>query len=245
MGPPFPRSSARRPGLPLVLLALVACYRDPADRLYIEALRGEETGMTRQQQVCLLDRALAIAPDRAHVLETRAIYHIDLRDFSRARADLDRAIALADRPYLHFLRGLVACQGGLCREALADFDIAIESQPTNTQFYRGRALARAEVGMSADALIDAEHLVAEAPQWAESYYARGMALAGLGRDLEALAEFDEALRRRPELVYPLAARAASFERLGDAQHAAVDREEAARKAGAEGSYAVCLDPFRY
>lgn len=228
-----------------ILLPLVSCAPDPAERAYFEALRGEETGMGRAGQIELLSRAIALRPRRAWYRETRAIYRIDLRDYESAAADLDTAIVLADRPYLRFLRGLVTCERGEPARAIADFDAAISAQPKNAQFYRGRSLALSATGRYAEALRDAGHLVSVAPQQAESFYARGVARAGLGYDWEAVADFDRALTLRPELVYPLEARARSHERLGQAAEAVADRDRA-RRAGAErSSCAPCVDPFRY
>ena len=225
--------------------AIGGCGADAARREYLTALRGDEQGMTREHQIAHLDRAIALAPRRAEYREARAIYRIDLRNFARARDDLDRAIALADRPYLRFLRGLTSCQSRVPRAALADFDAAIAGQPENDQFYRGRALARAAVGDGRGALEDAEHLVRRAPQQGESHYALGVALAALGRDAEAVAAFDRALARRPDLVYAWAARAVSEERLGRAANARTDRETAAATARDRDGCAPCLDPYRY
>jgi len=49
------------------------------------------------------------------------------------------------------MRGLVTCELGHAPQSLADFDNAIASQPANTQFYRGRSLARSATGDAADA----------------------------------------------------------------------------------------------
>jgi len=236
-----------RPGaVSLLLVGVMAsgCLRDEADRAYHAALEGEETGMTRPEQVARITRAIALAPDRAWYFELRAIYRIDLHEFPEALSDLDEAIALGDRPYLRFLRGLVLCQSRRCDSALGDFELAIGNQPENTQFYRGRGLARVEVHRFDEALADGEHLVHVAPQMAESYYVRGMALQGLGRDVEAVRDFSSAMRIRPELVYPLLARARSFETLGDEAHARADRATAATRNTGVGS-APCVDPFRY
>jgi len=228
-----------------LVLGVNSCSVDPADQEYLAALRGEETGMTRIEQIERIDRAIALSPRRASYRETHAIYSIDLHRFAQARADLDTAIALSDRPYLRFLRGLVCCQLGDFAGSLADFDLAIAGQPENDQFYRGRALARAAVGRHHEALADAELLVKLAPQRAESYYARGVALSALGRDRDAIPDFDESLRRRPELIYPLHARAVAYDRLDDLVRAAADRKEARRREEATPHCAVCLDPFRY
>jgi tetratricopeptide (TPR) repeat protein len=198
--------------LALLASVLSSWTTDQADREYITALRGENEGMSRQEQIAHIDRAIQLEPERAQYWETRAIYRIGLQAFDQAKADLDQAVKLQERPYLRFLRGLVLCQSGRPRDALPDFDAAISGQPENSQFYRGRALARAAVGRAGEALNDAERLITLAPQMGESYYARGVALTKLGRDEEAIREFTEAIRRRPELLYSLRARADSYER---------------------------------
>src|SRR5437764_13553607 len=129
--------------------------------------------MGRKQQIAHIERAVELEPARAYYWETLATYRIDLRVFDRAKSDLDQAVRLQDRPYLRFLRGLVLCQSGHPGDALPDFDAAISGQPENSQFYRGRALARAAVGRAGEALNDAERLISLAPQRGESYYARG------------------------------------------------------------------------
>ncbi len=235
----------RHLALALLILALSSCATDPAEREYLAALRGENEGMSRKEQIARIDRAIELEPARAYYWETRAIYKIDLRVFEEAKADLDRAVTLQERPYLRFLRGLVLCQSGRPGDALSDFDAAISGQPENAQFYRGRALARAAVGRPGEALNDAERLVALAPQMGESYYARGIALSKVGRHEEAIRDFTEALRRRPELLYPLRARADSYERMGDPMRAAADLAEAAKKEKEHMHCAPCSDPFRY
>jgi tetratricopeptide (TPR) repeat protein len=251
--PSTSRSAARRTrGLAIALAGLAGvaviafgCGRDRADRAYFDALRGEETSMTREQQVALLSEAIALSPRRAYYYETRAIYLIDLKRFDLARRDLDRDIELTDRPYARFMRGLVACQSGQYAGSLADFDAAIARQPDNTQFYRGRSLARAAVGDAVGALQDAEHLVDSVPQQAESYYARGVASVLLGHVREAIADFDRAAAIRPELVYVVEARAQALERIGDRAGARRDRDAIPALRVEHGGCAPCLDPFRY
>jgi len=229
----------------LAVLAFSGCAQDPADRSYLAALVGEETGMTREQQIALLDHAISLAPRRAWYYETRAIYEIDLRRFAPALVDLDRDIELADRPYARFLRGLVRCQAGDYANSLPDFDAAISAQPANTQFYRGRSLARGITGDATGALDDAEHLVAVSPQRGESFYARGMALSRLGRDREAVADFDHALEIRPELVYVTEARAEAYLRQGDTRRANAELRAAAEQRERHEMCGYCRDPFRY
>jgi tetratricopeptide (TPR) repeat protein len=233
--------------LPLTFAAalIAGCGRDAADREYFLALDGEEKGMGREQQMAHVSTAIALQPRRAWYYELRAGYETDRRDYAAALADLDRTIAMADRPYVRFFRGLVLCQSGRYAASLADFDSAIAGQPANDQFYRGRSLARAATGDVAGALSDAEHVVAVAPQRAESFHARGVALEMLGRDRDALSDFDRAAAMRPELVYVAEARLRVLRRMrNDGAIAAAERTVAELRYRQAGC-AACLDPFRY
>jgi len=232
-------------GVAAAAMLAAGCGHDRADREYFAALDGEEKGMTREEQIAHIDQAILLAPERAYYYDTRAGYYIDLRQFDRARIDLDRSIELLPRPYVYFLRGMASCQAGEAGRSLVDFDPAIAGQPKNAQFYRGRSLARAATGDALGALEGAEHLVAALPQQGESYYARGVALALQGRDAEAVADFDRALSIRPELAYVVEARAKSLERLGDAERARADHDAAERLRVENSGCAPCLDPFRY
>jgi tetratricopeptide (TPR) repeat protein len=230
----------------LPLLGPVCCGHDRADSEYLAALAGAKIGVPTEELLPHLDRAIALEAKRAIYWETRGEYRAALHNFVLAKADLDRAIELRDRPYLHFVRGLVLCKSGRCADALSDFDVAIAAQPENTQFYRGRALARVETGMLAAALEDAQRLVERAPQNGESFYPRGVALAALGRLDAAIHDFDETLRLRPDLIYPLLARAACYEILGQTERAAADRKQATvRRPYQGGGCGYCFDPLHF
>jgi tetratricopeptide (TPR) repeat protein len=118
-------------------LFIFACGSDEAHREYLAALRGDEDGSTYEERVAHLDRAIDLEPDRPAYYEARALMRIDRRDFDTASDDLDAAIALGDRPYLRFLRGLVRCQLGDCGAALPDFDQA-GSRRTDSSIAGGR-----------------------------------------------------------------------------------------------------------
>ncbi len=179
------------------LLLLLGCAGDTAEREYFDALAIDKAGGSCDEALGHIDRAIQLAPGRSGYWEKRSGYRVALGDLAGAKADVDRAIELADRPHLRFLRGIVLCKSGRCSEALRDLDHAIAAQPENTQFYRVRAFARVRAGLAERALEDGERMLSQAPHWAESRYARGLALAGLGRCREAIASFDEALRRQP------------------------------------------------
>jgi tetratricopeptide (TPR) repeat protein len=228
-----------------VLGSLASCGGDRAYREYIIALQGEEKGMTREEQIAHLTYAISLKPKRVEYWETRGLYRTDLRQFDLAMADLDHAMEMNPRPYLHYMRGLVMCQRGEYAKSLADFDAAIAGQPENTQFYRGRSLALSAVHNGRAALDDAEKHIAMMPQRAEGYYARAKALMELGRYRDALPDLDQTIKMRPELVYPLVAREECHERLGETVAAAADDAALARATAEHGGCAMCTDQFRY
>lgn len=227
-----------------LLLAAAACAGDEAHQKYMAALRGDEQEMGRAEQIRLVSEALALEPGRVAYWELRAIYRIDSREFAAAASDLDRAVQLADRAYLRYLRGLVACQRMRFEASLADFDAAISAQPENLQFYRGRSLARTRTGDLAGAISDARVLVEQAPHQAEGHYALGAALAAREAHREAVERFRMALDVRPELVFVRSWLEQSLTALGDLEASEV-RAEVERSSRENERCAPCLDPFRY
>jgi len=179
----------------LTAALLSACGRDAAETAYFDALRGGKNGMPVAEQRALMDKAIALRPDRAWYWEHRA----GLRDPQGALGDLDRAIGLADRAYLRYSRGLVLVQAGRAREALPEFDRAIDRQPKNLQFYRGRGLARAETGDLRGARADAAFLLAKVPNWHDGHWVMGRVEELSGRCAAALPFYRKAASIRPEL----------------------------------------------
>ena len=242
LGAPGGRARRARAAVWLLCAAL-ACRGDPAEREYFAALEAADVGAPIEEQLAHVERAIVLAPERAPYYEMRGGYRARLGDLEGASADYDRLIALQDRPYARFLRANLTAKRGEPARALADYDRAIEAQPWNLQFYRGRALARAAVGRGEDALADAERLVAAQPQWAPSWHARAVALLAVGRPQAALADIERALGMSPESAYFWSTRAEANERLGDAQSAARDRSLATKTAEEQAGCGNCLDPY--
>lgn len=219
--------------------------RDPAERAYFAALNGQKSGMPVAQQEALISQAIELEPTRSWYWELRAGLRVDTRDLAGALADYDRAIVLADRAYLRFARGLTLCRMGRLKYALPEFDLAIERQPENLQFYRGRGLARAETGDLKGARADAAFLEVKAPKSADGPWLMGRVEELSGRCREAVPFYEKALSVRPELVYPREGlvrclRQAKMTRQADAQSA-----ELAKWKASEAGCAACQEPFRY
>jgi tetratricopeptide (TPR) repeat protein len=212
-----------------VVVVSVACLAagcdragDEARREYFKALELSKTGRPLEEQLAHVDRAVRLVPTSATYLEKRAGLLFGLGRLAEARVDYDRAVELADRPYLRFERADLLCALGEDDAAHADLDRAIAAQPENIQFYARRALARLALGRVAEARADVDHAIASSPAGESERYARAAVLLLEGQPTEALADleyvivhFSDATRRAlPRTVRLLA-------------HAALDRREQA------------------
>jgi tetratricopeptide (TPR) repeat protein len=223
----------RPPSLRLIRIVVlsVACLAagcdggdDEARREYLKALELGKTGRPLEEQLAHVDRAVRLVPTGATYLEKRAGLLFGLGRLAEARVDYDRAVELADRPYLRFERADLLCALGEDEAAHADLDRAIAGQPENVHFYPRRALVRLALGRVAEARADVDHAIAASPGGGgeSERYARAAVLLLEGTPAEALpdldlviANFSDSTRRAlPRTVRLLA-------------HAALDRPERA------------------
>jgi tetratricopeptide (TPR) repeat protein len=230
----------------LFFLGAAACgsknpNADAAREEYFKALRGKDTNMSAREKMEHVSNAIRLDLGAPSYWETRAGYLAGERDFAGAESDLDRAIAIADRPYLRFLRAEIRCERGNYVEAQMDADRAIAIQPENTQFYGSRVVIRLGLKRPEEALEDAELMLRQRAN-AEAYYFRGLAEAGLGRWQSAVEDFSQAVRLRPELASPLRSRADAYEHLGDSVLASADRINAERNEGSPAGWHPSLAP---
>ena len=162
-----------------------------AMREYQAALENRSHGTTTdEEQLARLDLAVQLDPTAVEYRELRAAYLSAVGRLSEAKADLDRAIELADRPNLRFARAGVLCALGSYEGALVDLDQAIVAQPENAQFYPSRAVARAAVGRIEETRTDAEAAIARAPEDVDGLFARSIVLRAQGQPEAALADLD-------------------------------------------------------
>jgi tetratricopeptide (TPR) repeat protein len=163
---------------------------DEARREYFKALELSKTGRPLEEQLAHVDRAVRLAPASASYLEKRANLLFALNRQAEARADYDRAVELADRPYLRFERADLLCAQAEDEAAHADLDHAIAGQPENLQFYPRRALVRLALGRVGEARADVDHAMASSRGGSSERYARAAVLLMEGRPAEALADLD-------------------------------------------------------
>jgi tetratricopeptide (TPR) repeat protein len=157
-------------------------------------------GLDADAALAALDRAIAASPDDALYYSNRATVYRDAKMyFSRARADYDKAAALApDVSQVYVNRGILHHLAGAPALARADFSKAIELDPKNAlAFCRRGELARAE-HQDDLGLADYSAAIALEPRRAEAFCGRGMLYARTGNYDAALQDLTRAIKLAPE-----------------------------------------------
>src|SRR5262250_2644019 len=90
-------------------------------------------------------------------------------------------------------RGYTSLQQGGYREAIADFNRALESNPRYAEAYHGRGLVYGNLGRLDEAIADATRALEVNPKLEVPYTTRGAAYLDKGRPAEAMADFNRAL----------------------------------------------------
>jgi tetratricopeptide (TPR) repeat protein len=196
------------------LIAVIEARR----RRYVEALAS-------------YDRALALRPEHADMLNHRGLILQELKRFDAALASYDRA--LAARPeHADTLNNRGNALKALKRfdEALASYDRALAVRPDFIEALYNRGNTLKELKRFVAALASYDRALVLRPDYAEALNNRGAILRELKRFDEALASYDRALAVRPENADALYNRGNTLKELKrfDAALASYDRALAAR-----------------
>jgi tetratricopeptide (TPR) repeat protein len=103
----------------------------------------------------------------------------------------NRAIALGNR-------GAAYKVTGRYDEAIADFTLAIELDPDNSQYYCQRGDARLRTNANSEAVDDYTVAIRQSPRLLWGYHGRGQAYLAMGNGEAALADLNQAVRLKPE-----------------------------------------------
>ena len=116
----------------------------------------------------------------------------DFEGFARVRGE--------DAPYTELTpsgyktRGFLAYERKDYKDAIADYDIAIDKDRNDAEAYYLRGLARRSLGQDEKAVNDFDDALVRNPEHTEAYYWRGRAKYRLKRYEEAVVDFDDLLR---------------------------------------------------
>jgi tetratricopeptide (TPR) repeat protein len=123
-------------------------------------------------------------------------------------------------------RGRIALRHGDYRRAIADFDEAVQLNPSRASLYRDRGLAHRQNGEPELAIADYDQAIALDPKLAAPYYDRGVALAVKGDLDRAILSYNTAIRLAPSDAEARLARGLAFLARGQVEEARADFEAA-------------------
>ena len=120
----------------------------------------------------------------------------DFEGFARLRGGNAPYTELTPSEYKN--RGSLAYERGDYKDAITDYDIAIDKDPNYAEAYYLRGLTRRSLKQREESIVDFDDAIRLNPNRAEAYYERGLAKGSLERYEEAVVDSDEAIRLNPD-----------------------------------------------
>ncbi|MBU2582941.1 MAG: tetratricopeptide repeat protein [Alphaproteobacteria bacterium] len=212
-------------------------------RLYAKV---RKTAMLAPAAAGLLAAALAPAPSFAQVDEAAQL-HVRSGALALQRGKSDEAVreytvALEDRTLADDRRatilndrGVAYVRLGMTREAIDDFNKAVELFPEYAATYNNRGNLLLALGLPNEALKDFNRALVLAPGYAAAYNNRAGALMQIGKPQQAIRDFTQAVKLLPSAAAPLAGRGRAHMTLGR-PHAAI--RDFSRAVGSDARYAA-------
>ena len=162
--------------------------------------------------VAVIDEAIAIDPEPAALLSTRADAYVELDRHEDALADLTRAMDLDPELAAEILakRGEIFRLLGRYEEALIDLDRATELDPQDATALGSRGAAYFGLDRHEDALADLDRAIEIIPEYAFALAIRGEVYLLLDRHEDALADLTGAIKINPQHAEALAMRGAAY-----------------------------------
>ena len=160
--------------------------------------------------------ALRMLADRPASIRMPTGYSYTGKDLAAAQAQ----VPTTSEGYVN--RARIFIDRGMRKEALADYDKAVELDPTNVYAWANRSMTRVEnrdlSGAKAD-LVKAEALD---PTFNQNFIVRGMLAEAERRPKAAIEPFTNAIAQDPENSYPIGHRALCYAATGDMDKAFAD-----------------------
>ncbi|MFN8527400.1 MAG: tetratricopeptide repeat protein [Anaerolineae bacterium] len=200
-----------------------------------EAVDQQNTAVAAQQTALrdadIARTAEAQAVEQQDIARAAAAANLDLLEHREPSA-LERVNQLvAQYPQnasAYFFRALVLSSLDQSIQAIADYDTAIELDPTVPEAYNNRGLARFRSGDTAGAEADFDAAIRLNPDYAEAYSNRGAARVENGDYADAIVDYDTAIRLNPSNVEAYFNRGSARAAMGDPEGALADFDTAIR-----------------
>ena len=150
----------------------------------------------------------------------------DFEGFARLRGGDAPYTELTPSEYKN--RGSLAHERGDYKDAITDYDIAIDKDPNYAEAYYLRGCARLSLKQQEESIVDFDDAIRLNLNRAEAYYERGRAKYGLKRYEEAIVDFNDAIHLNPDYTKAYYVRGAAKYRLEQYEEAIVDFNDAIR-----------------
>jgi len=139
----------------------------------------------------------------------------------------DHAVIITNNNYVaYFNRGLAYRHLGKYKQALADYDKAIQFNPKYAEAYNNRGVVYSNLGNDQQALGDYDKAIELNPTYAEAYNNRGLAYRHLGNDRLTIRDYDKAIELNPTYAVAYYGRGTAYLHLGNYREAIGDFDRA-------------------
>jgi tetratricopeptide (TPR) repeat protein len=162
-----------------------AAELDPTyPQLYLQ--RGELYLKLGRYAEAVRQSTLFLQSNESHLAgyRTRALALMQMEEYDRAIADLDRAIELGANHEAYNDRGVARMRAGRPEEALLDFSRAVEMAPEPASYLHNRGMAYMQLGRNDEALADFNSVIGADSGALNSFIARGQLLLAVFNDRE-------------------------------------------------------------
>ncbi|MEJ7777012.1 MAG: tetratricopeptide repeat protein [Sphingomicrobium sp.] len=160
--------------------------------------------------------ALRMLADRPAILRMPSGYSYSGKDIAAVRAE----VPTTSSGYVG--RAKVFINQGMRKEALLDYDKAVELDPSNVYAWANRGITRVRAGELAGAKSDLEKAEAIDPTFVQNFIGRGMLADAESRPRDAVDAYTGALEREPDNRYAITHRASAYASLGKTERALTD-----------------------
>jgi tetratricopeptide (TPR) repeat protein len=167
--------------------------------------------------------ALRMLSDRPASILMPGAYRYTGSDIAAVRAD----VPTTSSGYVR--RAKVFLSRDMQKEALLDYDKAVELDPNNVYAWANRGITRVQVGDLAGARSDLASAEAIEPAFVQNAIGRGMLADAERRPRDAVEAYTRALEQEPDNRFAIEHRAAAYASLGDTERALADRTSVIKK----------------
>ena len=183
--------------------------------------------------IAAASRAIQLSPDNPMGYLARGNAYRGNKDYDRAIADFDAAIAIAPtfgNAEMASLATFGAYQGRAStylqkqqpHRAITDYSVAIALDPDNPEPHLWRAIAYHDIGDYDSAIADFDAAIALNPDDAEFYRMKGVALREKGEYERAIANLEKAIALAPNSATVYVSRGLTYSRQGKHDRAVAD-----------------------